>query len=133
MRSLPSGTSVCSLSMAVNERYKDSRSGEWGDRPNYFDVTIWGGIGEWVGRELHKGDGIVVNGRLRWRSWEKDGQKRSAVDVTADSIVPMPRDGGGSRSSANGGGQQQSAAAAPAGDSAWGGQPLPGADDDIPF
>lgn len=96
LRSLPSGTMVCNLGIAVNERYKDSVTGEWSDRPNYFNWTVWGGIGEWVGKNMSTGDGVTLEGRARWHSWEdSQGQKRSAVDFVADSVVPH-RSGGGS-------------------------------------
>jgi len=95
LRSLPSGMSVCQLGLAVNERYKDS-NGEWQDRPNYFDWTVWGGMGEWVAKNLSRGDGVTLEGRARWRTWENDqGDKRSAIDFTADSIVPQRKGGGG--------------------------------------
>ena len=70
LRNLPSGQAVCSLRIAHNERFKDA-SGEWADRAAYFDVTIWSGLGEWMGRNLTKGQKVVVSGRLRWREWEQ--------------------------------------------------------------
>ena len=95
LRSLQSGTSVCSLRIAVNERFKDG-NGEWQDRPNYFTWTVWAGMGEWCARELRKGDGITLEGRCRWREWQgDDGSKREAVEFTADSIVPQRRGEGG--------------------------------------
>jgi single-strand DNA-binding protein len=82
------------------------------DRPNYFNVTMWKGMADWVANNLHKGDEVVIEGRLRWHEWEDNGQKRSAVDITADSIVPTrTRNGGGSRSSS--GGYQESDADVP--------------------
>jgi len=91
LRSLNSGQSLCKIRIAHNERYKNG-AGEWTDRPQYFDVTVWGGIGDWVGGHLSKGDKVVVAGRLKWREWETDGgSKRQAVDITADSVVPVPR------------------------------------------
>lgn len=100
LRNLPSGQAVCSLRIAHNERYKDA-SGAWADRAAYFDVTVWSGLGEWMGRNLSKGQKVVVSGRLRWREWDTpDGNKRQAVDITADSVIPIVRDGAGS----NGGG-----------------------------
>ena len=139
VRSLPNGTAVCSLRIAHNERYKDA-SGEWADRAAYFDVTIWSGLGEWMGRNLHKGQKVVVSGRLRWHEWEKEGQKRQAVDITADSVVPVVRDG-----DSRGGGQSNGFSARsdvptdmsdfqpqqPA--TVGGGGARHSADDDIPF
>lgn len=100
VRAVPSsGQSVCSLRIAHNERFKNAE-GEWADRTSYFDVTIWSGLGEWMGRNLRKGQKVVVSGRLKWREWDgPDGQKRQAVDITADSVVPVVREdrgGGGS-------------------------------------
>jgi single stranded DNA-binding protein len=94
LRKLPSNQSVCSIRIAHNERYKDP-AGEWADRAQYFDVTIWGGLGEWIANNVASGDKVVVAGRLRWREWEtKEREKRQAVDITADSVVPIPRPNG---------------------------------------
>lgn len=86
LRTTPTGATVCDLRIAANERIKDGEN--WTDRPMYFSVTIWRGTGEWVARNLHKGDAIAVTGRLQWREWEKDGQKREAVSIVADAIMP---------------------------------------------
>ena len=96
LRSLPSGTSVCSLRVACNTRRKDA-SGEWVDKPNYFDVTVWGAQGENCAQYLSKGRPVAVDGRLEWREWEaKDGSgKRQSVDIIADSVQFLgSRDGG---------------------------------------
>ena len=86
LRALPSGTSVCKLRVACNTRRK-SASGEWEDKPNYFDVTVWGAQGENCARFLSKGRPIAIDGRLEWREWEtQEGQKRQAVDIIADSV-----------------------------------------------
>lgn len=86
LRALPSGTSVCSMRIACNTRRKDG-AGEWVDKPNYFNVTIWGVRGESVARYLKKGRGVAVDGRLEWREWETtDGAKRQNVEVIADSV-----------------------------------------------
>ena len=69
LRSLPSGTSVCKLRVACNTRRKDSASGEYVDKPNYFDVTVWGAQGENAARYLTKGRGVAIDGRLEWREW----------------------------------------------------------------
>lgn len=87
LRSLPSGTSVCKLRVACNTRRKNGSSGEWEDKPNYFDVKVWGAQGENCARFLAKGRPVGVQGRLEWREWEtQDGQKRQAVDIIADSV-----------------------------------------------
>jgi len=96
LRAMPSGTSVCRLGLAVNERTKDPATGEWGERPNYFDIDVFGAQGENCAKYLTKGRQVAVEGRLRWRSWEtQEGQKRSAVSVVANSVQFIgPRDGG---------------------------------------
>src|SRR3979411_2593681 len=87
LRSLPSGTSVCKLRVACNTRRKNSSTGEWEDKPNYFDVTVWGAQGENCARFLSKGRPGAIDGRLEWREWEtQDGGKRQAVDIIADSV-----------------------------------------------
>ena len=95
LRSLPSGTSVCKLRVACNTRRKD-QSGEWVDKPNFFDVTVWGAQGENCARYLAKGRPVALDGRLEWREWETpEGQKRQAVDIIADSVQFLgSRDGG---------------------------------------
>jgi single-strand DNA-binding protein len=86
LRSTPGGTSVCSLRVAVNSRRKDE-SGQWVDKPNYFDVTVWGAQGESCAQYLTKGRPVAVDGRLNWREWEtNDGAKRQSVDIIADSV-----------------------------------------------
>ena len=87
LRSLPSGTSVCDMRVAVNTRRKNGATGEWEDKPNYFDVKVWGAQGENCARFLAKGRPVAVQGRLEWREWEtQDGQKRQAVDIIAESV-----------------------------------------------
>lgn len=100
LRSLPSGTSVCELRVAVNSRRKDQSSGEWVDKPNYFNVKVWGAQGENAARYLSKGRPVAIDGRLDWREWEtQDGAKRQTIDIIADSVQFL-----GSRDEASGGG-----------------------------
>ena len=87
LRSLPSGTSVCKLRVACNTRRKDGLTGEWTDKPNYFDVTVWGAQGENSARYLSKGRPVAIDGRLEWREWQdKEGNKRQSVEIVADSV-----------------------------------------------
>src|SRR5512144_1946561 len=138
LRSLPSGTSVCKLRVAVNTRRKDNSTGEWVDKPNFFDVTVWGAQGENCARYLSKGRPVAIDGRLEWREWENnEGQKRQSIDIIADAVQFLGgRDDSGG---APGGGFSPRSdipvdtgdfAAAPAG---GGRSPAPPADDDIPF
>src|SRR5687767_1957636 len=103
LRSLPSGMSVCSLRVAVNTRRKNNSTGEWEDKPNYFDVTVWGAQGENCSRFLTKGRPVAVDGRLEWREWEaQDGSKRQSVEIIADSVQFL----GGREDAGNGNGFQ---------------------------
>jgi single-strand DNA-binding protein len=87
LRTLQSGTAVCKLRVACNTRRKDSASGEWVDKPNYFDVTVWGSLGETVAKYTAKGRPVAIDGRLEWREWDTDnGAKRQAVEIIADSV-----------------------------------------------
>jgi single-strand DNA-binding protein len=97
LRSTGSGTPVCVLGLAVNERAKDPTTGEWGERANFFDIDVFGSMGENCARYLTKGREVAIEGRLRWRSWEtQDGQKRSAVNVVANTVQFIgPRESGG--------------------------------------
>jgi single-strand DNA-binding protein len=86
LRHTPSGTAVCSLRLAVNTRRRDE-SGQWADKPNCFDVTVWGAQGENCAQYLAKGRPVAIDGRLEWREWEtQDGAKRQAVDIIADNV-----------------------------------------------
>ncbi len=128
LRHTQSGTAVCKLRLAVNTRRKDD-TGQWVDKPNYFDVTVWGNQAESCAQYLSKGRPVGVDGRLEWREWDAtDGSgKRQAVEVIAESVQFL-----GSRGDAAAGGDApQFVPAGAAGESAdFAGS---AADDDIPF
>jgi single-strand DNA-binding protein len=136
LRSLPSGNSVCKLRVACNTRRKNGSTGEWEDKPNYFNITVWGAQGENAARYLVKGRPVAIDGRLEWREWEaQDGSKRQAVDIIADSVQFL-----GSREDAVSGGGFAPGNAGPGGEvpvEQGDFQPAPVAsssgDDDIPF
>ncbi|NLO27805.1 MAG: single-stranded DNA-binding protein [Actinobacteria bacterium] len=87
LRQTPNGTSVCQLGVAVNSSYKDA-SGQWVEKPNFFDVVVWGVQGENCARYLSKGRQVAVDGRLDQRSWEtQDGGRRSKVEIVADTVM----------------------------------------------
>ena len=130
LRHTPSGTAVCSLRLAVNSRQKDASTGEWVEKPNYFDITVWDKQGENCAQYLSKGRPVAVDGRLEWREWDaQDGTKRQAVEIIADSVQFL-----GGREDGGGGGAQreyvpQGDVNADQSDFA----PAGGSDDDIPF
>jgi single-strand DNA-binding protein len=124
LRALPSGTSVLSLGLAVNGRQKD-QSGNWIDKPNFFDVKVFGGQADMLANHLAKGRRVGIDGRLDWSSWEaQDGSKRSKVEVVAQSVQFLD-----SRGDAASGENQFVPAGAASGSDA----DFQGADDDIPF
>jgi single-strand DNA-binding protein len=131
LRSTPGGTSVCGMRIAVNTRRKGA-DGNWEDKPNYFDVTVWGAQGENCANYLSKGRPVAIEGRLEWREWEaKDGSKRQNVEIIANSVQFLgSRDGGGG---GNGNGfQAQSDVPADTSDFEGAGVGS-GSEDDIPF
>jgi single-strand DNA-binding protein len=86
LRSTGNGLAVCKLRIASNTRRKNGQTGEWEEKPNFFDVTVFGAQGENCSRYLSKGRPVAIDGRLEWREWEQEGQKRQAVDIIADSV-----------------------------------------------
>jgi single-strand DNA-binding protein len=132
LRHTPSGTAVCKLRLAVNTRQKDPQ-GNWGDKPNYFDVTVWGNQGESCAQYLSKGRPVGVDGRLDWREWDaQDGSKRQAVEIIADNVQFLGSREGGGEGGGSGGNQFVPAAAAAESNADFG-TAGGGADDDIPF
>jgi len=150
LRSTTGGMSVCEMRVAVNSRRKD-QSGQWVDKPNYFDVVVFGAQGENCANYLSRGRPLAVEGRLDWREWEakEGGGKRQAVQIIANSVQFLgSRDGGGGGGYGNGGGQPQQQqppqqqqqqsyspqqSDVPADMSDMGAIPSGGQEDDIPF
>ena len=137
LRSTAGGTLVLGFSVAVNDRRKSSQTGEWEDVPSFIDCTMFGTRAQSLAQYLVKGTKVAVEGKLRWSQWERDGQKRSKIEVIVDSLDFM------SSRNATGGGSDYGAPS-------YGGAPAPAAeapaysapavdtsssvyDDDIPF
>lgn len=126
LRSTGSGMSVLKIGMAVNDRRKNSSSGEWEDVANFVDVTVFGARADALAKILRKGNKVAVEGKLRWSSWENPaGEKRNKLEVVADEVdLFSSREGGG------GGGYESS------GQSFGGSAPKPADDldgEEIPF
>ena len=96
LRSTQSGTDVLSFGVAVNDRRKNSRTGEWEDYPNFVDCTMFGNRASSVSQYLAKGSKVSIEGKLRWSQWERDGQKHSKLSVIVDELEFMSRQDGGS-------------------------------------
>lgn len=132
LRATAGGVQVLRFGVAVNDRRRNPESGEWEDYPNFVECVMFGARAEAVGRYLLKGTKVAIEGKLRYSSWEKDGQRRSKLEVIVDEVEFMSR---GQQGEAGGyapapaPAPQQAPAPAPA--------PVPPAvdlyDEDIPF
>jgi single-strand DNA-binding protein len=89
---LDSGVSITTFGLAVNERIK--KGDAWEDYANFFDVTVFGKQGENCAEYLHKGSPALVEGKLRQRRWEKDGQKFSKHELVAHAVQFLGTNGG---------------------------------------
>lgn len=127
LRSTQSGMPVMGFGIAVNDRRKNAQTGEWEDYPNYVDCTMFGNRAEALSKFLEKGTKACVQGRLRWSQWEREGQKRSKLEVIVEEMEFWTR-------KKDGEGQPNYAAAAPE-QAALAPDPVPASvyDEDIPF
>jgi single-strand DNA-binding protein len=150
---LQSGMAVTELGLAVNDRRKDQQSGQWVEDTTFVDITLWGRNAEVAGEYLSKGSPVLIEGRLKYDQWEKDGQKRSKLRVVGEKLQLLPTGqgkggprgggGGGMRSGGDdgppfdeseyGGGEPMSAPAPASRGPARQSAPPPPAGDDIPF
>ena len=99
MRATAGGTQVMSFGVAVNDRRRNQQTGEWEDYPNFVDCVMFGTRAEALSRYLSKGQKVAIEGKLRYSTWERDGQRRSKLEVVVDELEFMsPRSGGSSGS-----------------------------------
>jgi single-strand DNA-binding protein len=116
LRHTGNGTPVCRLRVAVNSRRKVN--GKWVDKPNYFNVIVWGKHGETCNQYLEKGRPVTIEGRLDWREYENQNGKREAIEIIADTVQfgPKKQDGssagGGAEKTAENNGQEEIGAGA---------------------
>lgn len=89
LRSTAGGMPVLGFGVAVNDRRKNQQTGEWEDYPNFIDCTMFGARAQSISRFLSKGSKVAIEGKLRWSQWERDGQKRSKIEVIVDEIEFM--------------------------------------------
>lgn len=131
LRQTAGGLPVLVFSVAVNDRRKNQSTDEWEDYPNFVDCTLFGARAASVARFLGKGAKVAIEGKLRWSQWEKDGQKRSKLEVIVDELEFMSRNGNQSAQQASP--QPQDAIAYQAMQDMSGGAAVPVYDSDIPF
>ena len=136
LRATAGGTQVLSFGVAVNDRRRNPQNGEWEDYPNFVDCTMFGTRAEAVSRYLSKGSKVAIEGKLRYSSWERDGQRRSKLEVIVDEIEFLSRNQQGGQGGYDQGGYSP-APAAPAPHQAPAPVQAPPAvdvyDEDIPF
>jgi single-strand DNA-binding protein len=111
LRYIPSGQAVSDLGLAVNHRYKNA-NGEWVDEATFVDVTVWARSAEIANEYLSKGSPVLIEGRLKLDSWEKDGQKHSKLRVVCEKLTLVGSrgeggQGGGQRGGSRPAGRQQ--------------------------
>lgn len=101
LRETNSGMQVLGFGVAVNDRRKNPQTGDWEDYPNFIDCTMFGKRAESVSRFLSKGSKVSIEGKLRWSQWERDGVKRSKIEVIVDEIELMTSRESGQKSGQN--------------------------------
>lgn len=105
---LQSGTAVAEIGLAINDKRKDQKTGQYVETVTFVDVTLWERNAEVAAEYLSKGSPILVEGRLKLDTWESEGQKRSKLKVVADGFRMLGTKGGG-----GGGGRSSSGGGAP--------------------
>lgn len=128
VRNLDNGATVANFTMATSESYKDKTTGEKKEITEWHNIVLWRGLAEVAAKYLHKGDMIYVEGRLRTRSWEKEGVTRYTTEIIGDNMTMLS-----TRREGSGGSENRPAAAPPSG--APQSEPRMGGDatDDLPF
>ena len=138
LRSTQSGMAILGFGVAVNDRRKNPQTGDWEDYPNFVDCTMFGPRGEKLQQYLTKGTKVAIEGKLRYSSWERDGQRRSKLEVIVDELEFMSSRNGANQGYDNG----MSAGYAPQPQPMMAAQPAPAPimnasasvyDEDIPF
>ena len=144
-RYMPSGGAVTNVSIATSKGWKDKDSGEQKERTEWHRIVFFNKLAEIAGEYLKRGSKVYIEGELRTRDWEKDGQKHYTTEVVASEMQMLDSRGemGGGGSSSGGqdsvqsgggpssGGSGSSGSSSPAED--FGPPPADDFDDDIPF
>ena len=95
LRRTQSGMAILGFGVAVNDRRRNPQTGEWEDYANFVDCTMFGNRADALANILTKGMKVAIEGKLRWSQWERDGQKRSKLEVIVDELEFMSSRNGG--------------------------------------
>ena len=144
LRRTQSGMAIMSFGVAVNDRHRNQQTGEWEDYANFVDCTMFGNRAESLSNYLSKGTKVAIEGKLRWSQWEREGQKRSKLEVIVDELEFMSSRDRQQGSYQNNGYQQGGYQGGYQGDGGYQAAPAPAPapsidatssvyDDDIPF
>ncbi len=115
VRNLENGAVVANFSVATTETYKDKTTGERKEITEWHNIVLWRGIAEVAQKYLHKGDMVYIEGKLRTRSWEKEGVTRYTTEVVGDQMTMLtPKSSASGGNSNYEGGQSQERSSAPA-------------------
>lgn len=114
LRYVPSGTAVASFGLAVNRTYT-TQTGEKKDEVCFVNIVVWGKQAENCNQYLNKGSQVLIEGRLTYRVWEQEGQKRNTLEVRADRVqfLGKPRAGGAPSTEFKGEGEEETAPETP--------------------
>lgn len=129
VRNLENGTAVANFTMATSESYKDKTTGEKKEITEWHNIVLWRGLAEISQRYLHKGDLVYIEGKLRTRSWEKEGVTRYTTEVVADNMTMLSTRGSGGGQS----GSSYAPAEVSGAESFRQGAPVESGADDLPF
>jgi single-strand DNA-binding protein len=99
VRNLENGAVVANFTMATSETYKDKTSGERKEITEWHNIVLWRGLAEIAAKYLHKGDMVYIEGKLRTRSWEKEGVTRYTTEIIGDNMTMLSTRPGGAGSS----------------------------------
>jgi single-strand DNA-binding protein len=99
IRNLENGASVANFTMATSETYKDKTTGDRKEVTEWHNIVLWRGLADIAAKYLHKGDMIYVEGKLRTRSWEKEGVTRYTTEIIGDNMTMLSTQRSGNSSS----------------------------------
>lgn len=128
VRNLENGAVVANFTVATSESYKDKTTGEKKEITEWHNIVLWRGLAEISQKYLHKGDMVYIEGKLRTRSWEKEGVTRYTTEVIADNMTMLSTKGSGGGSSSG-----YSSSEATTADSYRAHAPVENSTDDLPF